>query len=460
LTSSKILLGYELGTGKPVEMGLHHLIVTGMTGESGKTTTIEALLSRANLTSLVFRTKRGELGFKDAHEMLLYFSEKGLTEWRALEGLLSATLNEKVQREPGVRAAIINLCSDGTSLKQIYDKNRKLMKDAKGFMRDVREKINAYLDLVLPQLQVLNFVNVLTLKRGSLNVMDLEGLSDEMQNLVIFATTEYLYRYEKEVILVVPEAPKFIPQDRGSPCKVAFEKYIREGRAIGNFLWIDTQDLRGVDKKYLRHCDNWILGRQRFMLEVESTLDAIPLPKQDKPKPEEIQRLGKGQFFACLHNDVKKVYVQPIWLDSHMAQTVARTEAPAPSQPKLIERVPPPYIPSSVAAVETDDGPIKTIQPVELTDVENVYTVIHKENPLTMSTSGRSGQIMLVLLEDLKAPSTTTEIAQAMAEHGWYVSADSVRLQLLNMVTKQGLLIRDGDKYRLPYKVRIEVRKE
>src|SRR4029077_725039 len=64
--NEKILLGYEVLTGSPVQMGPHHLVITGMTGESGKTTTIEALLSRGKLTALVFRTKRGELGFESA----------------------------------------------------------------------------------------------------------------------------------------------------------------------------------------------------------------------------------------------------------------------------------------------------------------------------------------------------------------------------------------------------------
>jgi hypothetical protein len=471
--ASRILLGYELGTGKPVDMALHHLVVTGMTGESGKTTTIEGLLTRGKLTGLVFRTKRGELGFEHAHEIPPFFSEEGLTEWRSLEGLLSATLNEKVQREPGVRAAIIGLCSGATTLDQVYKRNNALLKSSKGFMRDVREKIKAYLDLVLPQLANLRLSSKLTLQRDQLNVMNLEGLSDEMQNLVIFASTEFVHRFEKNVILVIPEAPKFIPQDRGSPCKVAFERYIREGRAIGNYLWIDSQDLRGVDKKYLRHCDNWILGRQRFMLEVESTLDAIPLPKADKPKPEEIQRLGIGQFFACLHNDVTKVYVQPSWLDSEAARKVAITGIPpTPKQEAIAQPIPKfegqdiriqgnplvdmwdrldtrlKYVEKTIVSIAHQDPAEAPV--VELTDVQTTYNLVHKQANQTLTTTSRDGQIVYIMLNDLEGKaSTTREISQAMAEHGWAADPEQVRLGMLRLVKERALVVREGDTYRL-----------
>src|SRR6267378_181394 len=117
---TSILLGYEIGTGREINLPLHHTIITGMTQLSGKSTTLEALAHRGNLTALIFRTKRGELGFESATEIPAYFTEQGLVQWRALEGLLSATLAEKVQREPGVRAALIHLCSGATSLQAIY----------------------------------------------------------------------------------------------------------------------------------------------------------------------------------------------------------------------------------------------------------------------------------------------------------------------------------------------------
>ena len=49
-----VLLGYEVGTGNAVEIPLRHLAVTGQTQEAGKTTTLEALISRSGLRAVTF----------------------------------------------------------------------------------------------------------------------------------------------------------------------------------------------------------------------------------------------------------------------------------------------------------------------------------------------------------------------------------------------------------------------
>jgi hypothetical protein len=329
-TDKRILLGYEVKTAKPVDFVLHHLIITGMTQRSGKTTTLEALVQRSGLKAITFRTKRGEIGFESAHKIPLFFDDKALTDWRAIEGLMEATLEERVRREPGVRPALINICRNPTPAKGLNDIYQRIIeKDEdpkqRGFMADVYTKLRAYLEIVIPQIEKLKFSRTLELSDGA-NMMDLveEGLSDEMQNLILYGVLNWIYEKEKNVIVVIPEAWKFIPQDRGSPCKGIVEKLIREGAAIGNYLWIDSQDLRAVDKKYTRSIDNWILGRQRDRREVEETLKAIPIEK--KPMPLQIMTLGLGEFIACLHDDVSHVYVQPAWLGEITAKRIALGE--------------------------------------------------------------------------------------------------------------------------------------
>jgi len=49
-----IKLGYEMGTNKEVSINPSHLIVTGITQLSGKTTTLEALIKRSKLKAIVF----------------------------------------------------------------------------------------------------------------------------------------------------------------------------------------------------------------------------------------------------------------------------------------------------------------------------------------------------------------------------------------------------------------------
>lgn len=55
-----IHLGYELGTGKAISIPVGHMVVCGMTQQSGKTTTLEALISRSNRKAVAFVTKRAE----------------------------------------------------------------------------------------------------------------------------------------------------------------------------------------------------------------------------------------------------------------------------------------------------------------------------------------------------------------------------------------------------------------
>lgn len=63
MSDNRILLGFEVGTGKEVQMRLHHTVVTGMTQLSGKTTTLEAIISRSGKRAIAFKAKRGEEGF-------------------------------------------------------------------------------------------------------------------------------------------------------------------------------------------------------------------------------------------------------------------------------------------------------------------------------------------------------------------------------------------------------------
>lgn len=56
-----IKIGYELGTAKQISIKASHLIVTGVTQLSGKTTTLEALIKRSGFKAIVFKTKIGQV---------------------------------------------------------------------------------------------------------------------------------------------------------------------------------------------------------------------------------------------------------------------------------------------------------------------------------------------------------------------------------------------------------------
>mgnify|MGYP001618934821 CR=1 FL=1 len=323
MKNSKILLGFEIKTGKSIEIDPSHLIVTGLTQKAGKTTTLESLIKRSKRKAIVFRTKIGERSFLSGTIIPPYFKDR--SDWMFIQGLVEATIKEKLRSFE--RAKIIQICKQtgGHSLLEFKKKvDQRLTEKLSGFEKDILTNLQAYLEIVLPKLQSIKFSNELELVDG-LNIIDLERFSrdNEVQSLIIRSVLEeVLYKF-KNVIIVLPEAWKFIPQERGDPCKRIVEEFIRQGATNGNYIWIDAQNITAVDKEPLKQVSEWILGYQSEENEVKKTLSQIPLPKNKKPKPEDIMSLGTGIFYLATREKTIKVYVLPFWLDEERGKQVA-----------------------------------------------------------------------------------------------------------------------------------------
>jgi hypothetical protein len=91
---------------------------------------------------------------------------------------------------------------------------------------------------------------------------------------------------------------------------------------LGNYLWLDSQDIAGVDKIILKSVPVWILGVQRESNEIKRTLAQIPASVK-KPKPADVATLELGQFVACFGKHSITTYVQPAWMNDAQAQQVA-----------------------------------------------------------------------------------------------------------------------------------------
>ena len=161
-------LGFEVGTGKPVAVPVQHLAVTGQTQLSGKTTTLEALVSRSGLSAVAFVTKRSESSFAGTHNVVPpYFRERA--DWQFVSAVLEATLRERLKFE---RSWIMRACKGAATLSAVQKNVRKLMDRSKGLTADVYMTLDHYLDIVIPQIDRLPYTSTLNLRPG-LNVMDL-----------------------------------------------------------------------------------------------------------------------------------------------------------------------------------------------------------------------------------------------------------------------------------------------
>lgn len=328
MNRKQIHLGYEVGSGTAVSIPLDHMMITGRTQAAGKTTTLEALVHRSKLRCLSFLTKPGEKLFADSHPTEPYFYDQG--GWQFVASILESALGEKLKQE---RAEIINASAGAKSLREVYQRIVDKKARAKsGWVIDVLTRLEAYLDIVLPQIEQIRFAKKLKISRG-VNVIDLsQGFSSEMQSLIIRSSIEWILANEKDVITVIPEAWKFLPNGAGNPVLHGCRTLIRQGGTLGNWVAIDSQEITSVDAGIRKSIGVWICGVQQELNEVKRVIDQ--LPGKPKPAPDDVMTLGLGQFYISFPSPSggvtwpRKVYVQPLWMEDNQAFMIATNGMP------------------------------------------------------------------------------------------------------------------------------------
>ena len=342
---SEILLGYEIGSGEEVRVPYAHTVVCGQTQASGKTTTLEGMISRADRkVALAFATKQAEGTFSGARRIPPFFRDRA--DWQFVESILEAMMQERMKYE---RQWIIRVCKGADSLEEVAANTERALhgdgkhaKAASGYAAGMYLQLSEYFKLILPELKRLKVrmsrdAAGLDLAPG-LNVMDLTEYSLEMQSLCIASSFERVYKM-RGVISVIPEAWEFIPQGKNTPVKVAAVSLVRKGLGAGNLMWLDSQDIAGVDKPLLKQVGVWILGVQREINEVEHTIAQMPVPKKAKPKPEDVMQLRRGQFYVSFGDVMKHVYVLPAWMPNNVGSAIAKSAPSTRSQVMMRDAV-------------------------------------------------------------------------------------------------------------------------
>jgi hypothetical protein len=319
VNKNTVHLGYEVGSADAVEIPVRHMAVTGQTQESGKTTALEALITRSGLAAIAFLTKRGEKSFTSARQARPYFQERA--DWQFVQAILESTMKEKMKFE---RAWIVRACQGARTLADVQRKVVELQEKSRSSLsQDVYMLLGEYLKTVVPLIASLPKSPEVQVRPGELTVMDLVSYPEELQILVISSTLDWIHKHGKGVITVIPEAWKFIPQGRNTPVRMVAEKLMREGAALKNYVWLDSQDMAGVDKILLRGCPVWLIGVQREANEIKRALSNMPAGLK-KPTAGAVATLEIGQFFACFGSAIRKTYVQPVWLNESAAVEIAR----------------------------------------------------------------------------------------------------------------------------------------
>jgi hypothetical protein len=519
----QVLLGHVANgsnRGERYHVPLTHSVITGMT-QYGKSTTEEAMLNRLPETkppyrALVFLTKRGEKVFQGAHTIPPFYRER--FDWEYVRGLLESAMKEKMKFET---PWIIRICKQAqVELKQTYRNLRSVPRleglltvrrlltnvlqreKLRDFDRNIYTLLAAYMDKVLPVLQQAKgeFTDTLTLMPG-INVMDLTEwyTHEEFQMLVIRSCMEQILECENNIIVGLPEAWKMLPQGRNTPVKLYFEKFVREGATNGNYLYIDAQDLGGVDKTPLRQVDVWIMGHMLEANEVERLLKqtlGVDVPAAT------IQTLPLGHFLVAAAGQVVKVYVWPHDVPEEMSVDVAmgrlQPEAVKEYIQKMQSQLPKPkeievttYMRDIENRVEALSRRVDTVAK-DLNDLvkvvgelpqiirdhigdpvlhsrgnttsiasmeiehEGIEAIIHHrgDRQVKFSTSNAEGKILYCIVKELSAEGFGVgELKDKLVEHGWSLKNGTISAKL-SIMTSQGKLVKTEKGYRLPTKVK------
>lgn len=322
---TKILLGYEVGTGKVVHIDPDHLLGTGLTQQSGKTTMLNALISRSGRRAIAFRTKRGEIDWTVAKQLQPYYKEPkkrgNLIDWQYVKDLLEAAMERGLNFE---EAWIIRACDNAKTLRDVYENIQKLMEESKrGIDQNQYLKLEKYFEIILPQLEARQWASTLPLVKG-VNLMDLEPLTFEMQCLVIERTMDHVIRNMKgDIIIVLPEARKFIPLHARTPVTATAIKMASEGAVLEIDLWVDSQTYSSINNEVRKQCGTQLHGVQMDNNEAKTVADLL-----DKNwNFTALKKLKLGHFFVKTKDKrYKHVYMLPAGIPKDLGKKVALGE--------------------------------------------------------------------------------------------------------------------------------------
>lgn len=343
-----IPLGYEIPSGSPIQVPAAHTVIVGQSQRAGKTTALEAAAVRSRSKCLAFLTKRGEQSFRFARPLPPYYEDS--IDWRTVRSLCEALTEERWDKFQ--RQCLRSVCRAGqagrvgtknfvewprpSTLEDVRANVKVALSKATGQREMVFGEIDDDLQTAGEELAKLKTSSAAPDLVEGLNVIDLERYEFHIQSLIIRSAIRWVHRQGERTIVCMPEAWRFAPAARRSPVRDAAEEFIRQGAALENFLWIDSQNISGISAVLLSQIRVWLFGVQRLRSEIEKTLDAIPDNLYPRPRAADIASLGKGEFIVCFDQEMHHCYVQPAWMGGEHARAIARHEEPVESAREIV----------------------------------------------------------------------------------------------------------------------------
>lgn len=331
-----IAFGFELGTGRAVLLPQGHMLVSGLTQQSGKSTVLRALAARSGSRVIAFETKPD--------------TEDWLPHGRKIPVMIQGTLDEldllellQKQADFGMKSefpTLIDMCAGAKDLYVVQERvNQRLNppppppgekpRKVHHAERNALKILDLLLRRIIEDLGKVETTDRLELRRG-LNVMDLRALQEESQQLVVKSVCEWLYARASNVIVILDEAQMYIPGAARSAARHSVKKILAGKAGKKVFVWMASQAITSISADCLKNVSIHLLGKQTEKNEVQRALDLMSLPDNLKPKEHEIHQLQIGWFYVNAGTTVSKAYSWPAWAGAGIAKTAAITGQAVP----------------------------------------------------------------------------------------------------------------------------------
>ena len=333
-----LFLGYEIAeydkakklvnhatAGMEVKIPIFHMLVTGQTQLSGKTTLLKTLarqVSEQGYKILVIDSKTNMedyQGFGQDVPVCLRETTDALVVIRLVEAIFGRKLSMYY-------ATLTRVTEGAKTFDDLIRNCQKFEEEAKsGFIKDAAHALADLIQRLQEQATKVETSQDLQVPYP-INRMSINAFGDESasagQQLIVKTVMELALRIPK-LIVIIDEAYKFLPQKYRSACHESVQKYVTQGAASGNYLWMSSQFLAPTSKDAMKTMAVKLLGTQDHITECQHTVDLIPYSKEWKYNTDKIMRLRLGHFVVVTKNMLKTVYVVPEFADKDEAFQVA-----------------------------------------------------------------------------------------------------------------------------------------
>jgi len=316
---------FSVPSGESIMLEPFHYAIIGQTQFSGKTTLAKRLSDWAMTEGykvLVFDTKETESDYSGVGVQVPVCLRE-TTDSFVLIGLLESMFRRRLTP---YYATLSRLTEGAKGFGDIIARAEELeAKTKSAWLRDACRVLYDLLKRLQNETAKVKTVPQLKLYNG-INRMAINDFSLEAQQLIVKNAFEDALRiYKRNLILVIDEAFKFLPQGYSSPATRAVMNVITQGAKTGLYVWISTQFLAVTDKDPLKACAVKFLGTQDHITEVKHTLDLIP-EVRGKFSSDDIMKLKLGHWILVRKRPpfVGVVYALPAGVPKPIGVEVAK----------------------------------------------------------------------------------------------------------------------------------------